>query len=158
VGTAEALGGFRQNILGGALRVRQHVRVPQPHNPPTLALQIFRPPLVRRRLLEMLATIELDPKPRLATSKIDNERRHHQLPRKGGPVTRNQMPNRALSRRRIVPQLSRPSRQFRIDTPQHMASVARLATLANPPPTPPLQGGARRRLSGENSKTGGKWS
>ncbi|MDB5708529.1 MAG: hypothetical protein JWL96_599 [Sphingomonas bacterium] len=143
MGAAEALGGFRQNVLGGALRVRQHVRVPKPNNPPTLALQIFRPAQIGHHLLDMLATIELHPEPRLATSKIDNERRHHQLPRKGRPITRNQMPDRPFGRRRIVTQLARPSCQFRIDTPQHMANVARLATLANPPRTPPFQRGAR---------------
>ncbi len=144
MGSAEALGGFRQNILGGAIRVRENVRVPKPHNPPTLALQILRAPLVRRRLIDMLATIELHPEPSLATSQIDNERRHHQLPRKRRPIPRNQLPDRPFGRRRIATQLSRPSGQFRIDTPQHVVSVARLATLANPPPTPPFQGGEKK--------------
>ena len=31
VGAAEALGGLRQNVLGGALHVREHARIPEPN-------------------------------------------------------------------------------------------------------------------------------
>jgi len=123
-------------------RARHKSKAEQSTNPraPDIPYAVDRPPPDRNAGYH-----RTPPKPRLATCKINNERRHHQLPRKGGPIPRNQMPDRSLGRCRIVTQLPCPSRHFRIDTPQHMASVARLATLANPPPTPPLQGGARRK-------------
>jgi hypothetical protein len=51
------------------------------------------------------------------------------------------MPDREFSRSGIVAQLASSSRQFRIDAASHVANVSWLAALANPPPTPPLQGG-----------------
>jgi hypothetical protein len=51
------------------------------------------------------------------------------------------MPDRQFGRCRIVAQLARSSGQFRIDAVPHMANLGWLAALANPPPTPPLQGG-----------------
>ncbi len=153
VGAAEALGGLRQNMLGGTLRVREHVGVPKSKDPPTFGFQIFRTSPIGCCLFEMLAAVELDPEACLAASEVDDEGRNYQLTGESRSVTRDQMPNRLLGRRRIVAQFAGASGQFRIDAVPHVASVARLATLANPPPTPPLQGGARRMPT---SATGAK--
>ncbi len=72
MGAAEALGGLRQNVLGGALCIGEHLRVPE-----------------------------------------------------------DQTPVRQVSDCCVA----RASGQFRIDAVPHVANVARLAALANPPPT-----------------------
>jgi len=87
VGAAEALGGFRQNVLGGALSVGQHVRVPQTEDSPALTFQICCAALIGRRLLNMLAAVEFDPEPGLTASEIDDEGRDYQLAREGWSVT-----------------------------------------------------------------------
>ncbi len=61
MGAAEVFGGFRQNVLGDTLRVCQRIRVPESDDPPTLALRIGHAPLIVRRLIDMLASVELDP-------------------------------------------------------------------------------------------------
>jgi hypothetical protein len=80
-------GGFRQNFLSGTVWIGEDVRVPEPHDPPTPALQISCAPLIGCRLFEMLASIELNPEPGLTASKIDDERCYDQLPSKGWPIS-----------------------------------------------------------------------
>ncbi|CAN5441039.1 hypothetical protein BH10PSE14_BH10PSE14_25450 [soil metagenome] len=87
MGAAEALGGLRQDVLGGALCVRQYVRVPETDDSPTLALQIDRAPLICCRLFGMLTTVELDPEPCRTAREIDDERGHYQLAGKGWPIS-----------------------------------------------------------------------
>ncbi len=84
MGAVEALGGLRQNVLGGTLYVGEHVRIPKPDNPPTLTLKIICAPLTGGRLLDMLAAVEPDAKPSLTARKIDDEGWHSQLPVKAG--------------------------------------------------------------------------
>jgi hypothetical protein len=102
---------------------------------------------------DMLAAVELDPEARVAASEVDDEGRNYQLTGESWSVTGDQMPNRLFGRRRIVAQFAGVSGQFRIDAVPDVASLARLAALANPPPTLPFQGGARRKPT---SATGAK--
>jgi hypothetical protein len=137
VGAAEALGGLQQYVLGSSVRVAEHVGIPQANDTPTVFDQIRRTPLIIWRPIDVLATIELDSQPGAAARKIDDERRNNKLPGEGWTIPRDPMPDHEFSGRGIVAQLSRSSRQFRIDAAAHSASVSWLATLANPPPAPP---------------------
>jgi hypothetical protein len=61
VGAAEALGGFLQNVLDGAVGIAKHVAVPQADNPPAFAFQKSRSAAIGFALLGMMAAIKLEP-------------------------------------------------------------------------------------------------
>ena len=147
MGAAEALGGLQQNVLGGAVGIGEHVGIPQTNDSPATASQKRRSQLVITRPIDVLTAVELDSQPGVSARQIDNERRNDELPGKRWPVARNAMPDGDFRWRGIVAQLTRSGSQFRIDTATHAASVSWLATLANPPPAPPLQGGEFPPLS-----------
>ena len=69
VGAAEALGGGQQNVLGGRIRIGEHVRVPQTDHAPAERLQICCATRIRSRRFDMLATIEFDRELRLLHAK-----------------------------------------------------------------------------------------
>jgi len=146
VGAVEALGGLQQNVLGSAVWIAEHVRIPQANDTPTVFSEIRRPSLIMRRTIDVLAPVELDGQPGAAAREIDDKRCNNKLPGEGRTIPRNAMPDHEFGGRWIVAQLARPSRQFRIDATAHGASVSWLAALANPPPAPPLQGGESLRL------------
>ena len=102
MGAAEALGGFRQNMQDGTVEIAEHLRVPQPDDSPSFSIQECCPASVSHYLFGMLAAVELDAEPRLATCQIDDEGRHDELPGEGWAVVRDALPYRQLSRRRIV--------------------------------------------------------
>ena len=52
MGTAEALGGFRQEMLGGAFCIRQYVRISEQDDPSAFALQMGCAPLIGCRALD----------------------------------------------------------------------------------------------------------
>ncbi len=62
MGAAEALGGCRQNMQGGTVRVRKHIRIPQPDDSPALGFQILRPTRIGIQRIQMVAAVELDAK------------------------------------------------------------------------------------------------
>ena len=147
MGAAEALGGLQQNILGGSVGISQHVGIPQANDGPASAPEIYRPPLIIRHAIDVLTAVELDGQPSATARQIDDERRNDELPGQSRPVPRNAMPDREFSRRGIVAQFARSSRQLWIDTAAHVASVSWRAARANPPPSPPFQGGEFSRAS-----------
>ena len=137
MGTAEALGGLRQNMQNGTVGIGQHVRVPQPDDPPASALQINGSTPVFDLPVDMLTTIELHAQLYRAARQIDDERRDHKLPRKGGTIPRDPMPDGQLGRRRVVAQLARSSGQLGVNAAEHGASLEERAVLAtHPQPLP----------------------
>ena len=59
MGAAEALGGFQQNVFGGAVGIGENVGIPKSDDAPTVVLEIRRSLSVDRRAGEMLTAIEL---------------------------------------------------------------------------------------------------
>ena len=162
VGPAEALGGLRQNVLGGPLGVGVHVAVPQPNDTPTKRLKRRRSLRVVTGLIMVLRAINLDREFRLSTCKIDDVPIDHQLPGKRRPVTRQQTPQHALRIGRLAAQRSCAIDHY-FRNAAHGDSVERRALLANPPPTPPFQGGEKQaaRVSprpGRRALNPSRWS
>ena len=141
MGAAEALGGLRQNKLGGPVGIGDNVRIPQSDDAPTLSLEICRPLRIGARGVDMLTAVELYSEPSLTTREIDDEGSDDKLSRKCGAVVGKTMPHSQFGRRWVVAQLAGTPGQFRIDATSHATSVGWLATLANPPLAPPFQGG-----------------
>lgn len=142
VGSAEALGGFLQNVCSRSVGVGDHVRIPQPDHAPAFRLEVSRPSCIRTRVgrIHVLAPVELDRQHRLAAGKIDDERCCDELPRERRAMVRESPPDRKLGRRRVVTRLACTSGQHGIDTTQHIASVARLRFARQPTPSPSLSG------------------
>ena len=60
MGAAEALGGLQQNILGSSVGIAEYVGIPQTNNGPAAACEKRRSPLVIRRAIKVLTSVELD--------------------------------------------------------------------------------------------------
>ena len=108
MGAAEALGCLSQNVLGSALRIAEHVGIPQPHDTPSLAFEPDGARLVVVGLLGMLPTVDFDRQFRFAASEIDNVRANNQLARKAWAITRKEAPQCPLSVGCTVAKRARP--------------------------------------------------
>jgi len=60
VGAAEALGGLQQNVLGSAVWIAEHVRIPETNDTPIVFGEVGRPPLIIGRSINVLTPVELD--------------------------------------------------------------------------------------------------
>ena len=88
MGAAETLGGAVEHELGGANRIGKDVRIPETHDAPADAFEIFGARCVVVLPIEMLAPVEFDSEFCLAAGKVDNAISHYQLPRESWPVAR----------------------------------------------------------------------
>lgn len=88
MGAAEALGGAAQQKLRRANRIGKDVRIPETHDAPADAFEIFGARCVVVLPIEMLAPVEFDSEFGLAAGKVDNVISHYQLPRESWPVAR----------------------------------------------------------------------
>jgi hypothetical protein len=68
VGTAEAVGGFVQDVLHGAIRIGEHLCIPQAQDRPAFRFQIAGAAHIGFRGREVLAAVQLYCQSRLATS------------------------------------------------------------------------------------------
>lgn len=96
MGTAEALGGLPEDMFDRPFRIAQHVRIPQPNDPPTLCLKPCGALRVIIRLLGMLTTIQFYGQLRRSAGKIEDIGSDHQLPGKTRAIDRQQTPRRAF--------------------------------------------------------------
>lgn len=143
MGTAEALGGLRQNIQGRAIGIGEDIRVPQADDPPALAFEIAGSASVRLYGVEMLAAVKLDAQPCAAASEIDDKGRDDQLPGKGRAVAGDAVPDGEFSRCWVVAQLA-SARVSSGSMRRSMWWLLEAALRANPPLAPPFQGGEWR--------------
>ncbi len=140
MGSAEALGGFFYYAFRNAFRIQCNLIVPETDDAPAFGFQKRRSCAVIRYLLKMLAAIELDRQFRLPTGEIDNVTTNYQLPGKGRSIARQGLPEFAFGRCGVPAQLSCSFRHLDFNA-AHAEMIERRATLANPPLTPPFQGG-----------------
>ena len=103
MGAAEALGGARKDRFGCSRRVGPHVAVPHSKDRPAFAAQPFVAHFVAFGF-RMLPAVDLDYEPRRATGEIGDVRADRQLPRKLGPVAREEVPDLAFLGRCVRPQ------------------------------------------------------
>ena len=145
MGAAEALGGFRQNMQDGTVRIAEHVAIPQPNDPPPFAFQKRRSAGIRLNLRSMMAAVEFNTEPGLAARQINDERWHDKLPGECRPIARDAPPYR---QRRVVAQFTRSSRQLpdRCGGAWRERRTARCAR--QPTPGPSLSGRGVRLANG----------
>lgn len=72
MGAAEALGGLVEYERSGSIRIAEYVTIPQPYHAPALCLEIGSSLSIVRRLIVMLAAIDLDSQLRLSVCEIDD--------------------------------------------------------------------------------------
>ena len=111
MGTAEALGGLRQNMLDCAFGIGQHIGIPEPNDAPSLGTEKGGTALVSLSRLDVLAAVKLDGQPGLAASKIDDEWRFDQLTGEGWAIAGDALPYRQLRRCGIIAQFPCPGGQ-----------------------------------------------
>lgn len=139
MGPAKALGGLQQNNLRHPFGILRNLAVPEPDHRPTFGLKPARPRNIGLAL-RMLSAVYLDSQLRLATRQIDDERPHHQLPRKCRPVAGQQPPQGSFCLRGARSKGTGTAGHFRIDA-VHATDLPQRALRAHPPLTPPWKGG-----------------
>lgn len=72
MGAAEALGDAVQHKLCCAFRVGNNLRIPETHDPPANAFQMFGSRGIIALLIEMLAAVEFDREFGLAAGEVDD--------------------------------------------------------------------------------------
>lgn len=96
MGIAEALGDLRQQIFGSALRIGEHITVPEADHPPSPRLEKYSALRIVSGLLQMPRTINLDSELRLPASEIDNIGRQDELAGEFRPIARKKRPENML--------------------------------------------------------------
>lgn len=72
MGAAEALGGLVKDERRSTFRITENITVPQPDDSPAQRFEICGPLTIARRLIVVLAAIDLNRELRRAMGKVDN--------------------------------------------------------------------------------------
>jgi hypothetical protein len=139
VGTAEALGGARQDRLHRAFRILTKVAIPNAENGPTLLPKPSIANCIPCRF-RVLATVDLDHQLRLAAGQIGDIWSDWKLSRKLGSVARQKCPYLPLFGRFVRTKATSPLRLRHFNASRHESERSELR-FAHPPLAPPFQGG-----------------
>ena len=151
MGSAEALGGLVQDRLYHPIQIVGDVAVPESQDCPPIVHQEQGSTFIICQRIQMLRSIEFNGQLRRTTCEIDNIWADHQLTCEARAIARYSAPDLSFSFGLTVAESASIGGQMFGDAAHCSASLARLATLAYPPPTPPFQGG--EVLSHGNNRT-----
>ena len=139
MGSAEALGGLREDSFHNAVEIIENLAIPEADYPPALRFQKCGVVLIVNYGIEMLRSIELNRELRAPARKVQNIGTNDKLPGKTRAISRDTLPHHSLRVGLAVTQDPSIGGHVVGDT-AHDGSVARLALLAYPPPAPSLSG------------------